>query len=548
MRNPFARLPRRDTARPSLKERAAGLKASAARVMKRRPVRDAATPDAPSPALVGMVAEWERLLRAENAGDLPDDEIEPICSKRMALHGLICTTPAASLADLATKLPLFRDEVANSAPGTADKPTLDHQAWCCIVRDLETVGAVPNPALAPASLPIPAGDVDGSGFVAYEDAAGHVHRRPIAEWVAYSAMRLIGIATDELARQFNAASNADPDQDANALHDRLRRELRIDALHDLAFRSDRVFAASREYAVGHRWRVVGDDADAELLALGREFDAIHAEWVPAAIAQERAEAKALALYRDLKDRRGWTPAEAYEASWAEPGLSEVVDRGDTVTGRMDGVQKAIIALPARTHDGLAVKARAAIPAFWSRGQYEQDAGLGDEEDWVEQNARSVIDECLHVAGVDWTGRRWQPAPSVGETAADLPSLTPKASAGSVDLSGLGINELRSLYEITGAAREIWGAAMGAPLAVARGDAKHGTATLTAFGNFAENEDSRLGFLRDRLVTEAEGRTPTDERDRDNRLGLSIRHELACEGRIRAPALLAEIAQAWGTDR
>ena len=47
MRNPFARLARSDTARPSLRDRAAALKASASRVIRRKPVDTTeANPDA----------------------------------------------------------------------------------------------------------------------------------------------------------------------------------------------------------------------------------------------------------------------------------------------------------------------------------------------------------------------------------------------------------------------------------------------------------------------------------------------------------------------
>lgn len=413
MRNPFARVAKRETTRPSLKERATGLKATAARVMKRRP----AAPDAPSPALVGMVAEWERLLDIENTGELTDEQMSPICHARYRLHAQICAYPAASIADLAAKLPLFREEIIANEPSDPRRPTMDYQSWCGIVSDLEAVGAMPSPekagtaplagTVSPGS--VSAGKADGAGLVTYTDAAGRVHRKTVAEWIGYAAARLDRIARGELNRALDAACNDDPGQDANAIHDRLRKELRIDALHDLAVRSDKVFEVCKEYAVGHRWHAVGNEADAELLALGREFDVIHAEWVPAAVAQEQAEAKVHALYQDLKDRRGWTAIDAYEASWAEPGLIEIAEHGDAATGRMDGMQKEILALPARTLDGLAVKARAAIPAFWPRGRYQQDAALGDDEDWTERHARSLIDECLHLAGVNWTGRRFHDA-------------------------------------------------------------------------------------------------------------------------------------------
>ncbi|WP_264051633.1 hypothetical protein [Methylobacterium flocculans] len=64
MRNPFARLARSNTARPSLRECAASLKASASRVIRRKPV-DAA-PVAPDAALaadpiLAAIAETRRL-------------------------------------------------------------------------------------------------------------------------------------------------------------------------------------------------------------------------------------------------------------------------------------------------------------------------------------------------------------------------------------------------------------------------------------------------------------------------------------------------------
>lgn len=147
MRNPFARVAKHDTTRPSLKERATGLKATAARVMKRR----AAASDAPSPALVGMVAEWERLLNIENTGKLTDEQMSPICHARYRLHAQICAYPAASIADLAAKLPLFREEVIANEPSDPRRPTMDYQSWCGIVSDLEAVGAMPSPTLAPVS-------------------------------------------------------------------------------------------------------------------------------------------------------------------------------------------------------------------------------------------------------------------------------------------------------------------------------------------------------------------------------------------------------------
>lgn len=93
----------------------------------------------PSPDLVAMVTEWKRLMDIENNGHLDDEDLDPICTARMALHSQICAFTATSIADLTAKLPLFLDEVASTAPINPDKPTLDYLSWCGIVRDLEAL-------------------------------------------------------------------------------------------------------------------------------------------------------------------------------------------------------------------------------------------------------------------------------------------------------------------------------------------------------------------------------------------------------------------------
>ncbi|NEU14951.1 hypothetical protein G3T14_23165 [Methylobacterium sp. BTF04] len=131
---------------------------------------------------------------------------------------------------------------------------------------VDELAAAANPA-----RPEPAGDnYSHPGYVLYEDVSGTTYRKPVAHWIAFMTMRLRAAAGAELNRQFNAACRDEPDQDANALYDRLRQYLRIDALNDLAFQSREIFEASREYAVGHRWRVLGAAAakpDPELIVL-----------------------------------------------------------------------------------------------------------------------------------------------------------------------------------------------------------------------------------------------------------------------------------------
>jgi len=84
VRNPFARLAKRDTARPSLRERAASLKASASRVIRRKPVDAAAPVVAALPAadpILAAIAETRRLTQVRAvAAALPQSEgsIDPL--------------------------------------------------------------------------------------------------------------------------------------------------------------------------------------------------------------------------------------------------------------------------------------------------------------------------------------------------------------------------------------------------------------------------------------------------------------------------------------
>jgi hypothetical protein len=286
------------------------------------------------------------------------------------------------------------------------------------------------------------------------------------------------------------------------------------------------------------WPTPAEGADAELLALGREFDALHPEWVSAAVASREAEESANRLYDDLVQRKGWTPREGLDASLAQPGVHEAIDAGDAMDFRIEKLMASIRAIPAHTLDGLAVKARAVIPGIWSEGQYEENAGLGDFEDWKELNARSVIDECLSFAATDWKGKRWR-APPVLQT-----EPTAKASADAVDLSVLGITDLFIFYEKLGAARALWSGAMCEPLAEVEG-VPGDFVRHTPYGERASYEDSRAGLLMDRIAAEVASRTPANKREHDTLLALRIQHEIACEGRILDAALLSDIAKVWG---
>ncbi|WP_264051693.1 hypothetical protein [Methylobacterium flocculans] len=123
MRNPFARLAKPDTARPSLRERAASLKASASRVIRRKPV-DAA-PDAALAAdpILAAIAETRRLQSAiarASALPQPAGSLDPLPEQTAAMAAsnahidnvLLQTVPttAAGCAALARYAIEFLDE------------------------------------------------------------------------------------------------------------------------------------------------------------------------------------------------------------------------------------------------------------------------------------------------------------------------------------------------------------------------------------------------------------------------------------------------------
>ncbi|MCJ2045595.1 hypothetical protein MKK58_13780 [Methylobacterium sp. J-078] len=151
MRNPFARLAKRDTARPSLRERAASLKASAARVIRRKPANAAAASASVAPTLAALVGEWTAMLDRENAGGQVGRDAEKLADQRIALHRAILAYPVTSLADFAAKAPAFRDQLEDVAPPHSHPQSIEFLSWQCVLRDLSDLAFVRS---APAVDPI----------------------------------------------------------------------------------------------------------------------------------------------------------------------------------------------------------------------------------------------------------------------------------------------------------------------------------------------------------------------------------------------------------
>lgn len=153
------------------------------------------------------------------------------------------------------------------------------------------------------------------GTVTFTDASGKVLRAPVAAWIAHFAMRLWHRARVEAARQLG-----DPALDAEsraALALRLRRDLRVDALHTLAFRAGEIFEA---------WKAGGDAAAVAALPRPKTY-------APGEISPD--------LHAAIEAHR-----EAVQLMLHDP--EEGDDRTDAACARIRDLLRALLAVPARS--------------------------------------------------------------------------------------------------------------------------------------------------------------------------------------------------------
>ena len=470
MRNPLKHQPTADP-KPTLRERAAALRATAGHVMGRTKPEEIAAPDVPDArafaleqaALIDLSALsimqlgtlFERFDAASNAWTaelhLPyADERGAVCRINTAA-GDVLEREQERVAEIRDRIAA---EISRRQP--AGSQDADTQLETLVRHELMCNGDLRDPAIR-ARINATWGEVASServelagndrfepGFVLYEDAAGTARRAPVAGWINFMARRLYSVAKGELDRGFNAACANEPDQDANALYDRLRLDLRIDALHDLAFFSQAVFDASRDYAVGARRLCEGGDAG--LIALGRKFDAAHEAWRKAVEINREPNRRFTAFVEAAKARGGPSRAEL-QAAYALPGVSEASDVEEKAFEAAGELALAILRLPAHTTGDLGVQARAVIPHVWASGSYEKDGAPDADENIDKEAVRSLIESCCAAAGVDWRGTPVG-GPSTVEPAddgRDRQSPLGDLLAG-LDLSTIPMRTLSALHE------------------------------------------------------------------------------------------------------
>jgi hypothetical protein len=124
------------------------------------------------------------------------------------------------------------------------------------------------------------------------------------------------------------------------------------------------------------------DADEALRVLESQFNTLAAELVAAQLAQGQ-----LVIGPDRRLPRGVRTGVAFGADY-ETGTSEV----EAILARLDPVERAIMATPARTIAGLGVKAR---HAAYVTSQYWSEPV--DKIDWEARAVRLLIEAVCNVA-------------------------------------------------------------------------------------------------------------------------------------------------------
>jgi hypothetical protein len=431
MRNPLARLVHRDDTKPSLRERAASLKASASRVIRRKSVADAAWSPAQYDPIFNLIdehraasTEWRDQLvvfgkmqpgtegfeaaaatdeRTRERGDAAFEAL--LAAQPTSLGGLLALAKYLPGAFLQTGL-IESDEPAWVALRTVCQSVLQQAGALIEERDpvLDLIAAHER--------------AYGQRLFcsAYKPGTSAERQAIQAEERAYRAILHSPLSTDGGRVAYATAV--------------FNREMHkpTPRLEDLGGRDHPLAVAGRNLSLGeyareeirdgrlagvavspfeepHSREATTVDPDADLITLGWRFDEERDAWLALVPASRDALRRVREFEASVERISGRKPTFAdHAAAWAQPGVKEAHEQEDKAHERFSRVLEAIRATPARTPAGLAVKARALIPAIWPDGKYQEDAALGRDEDWVEAGARDLIEACCKLAGVDWQGR------------------------------------------------------------------------------------------------------------------------------------------------
>ncbi len=150
-------------------------------------------------------------------------------------------------------------------------------------------------------------------------------------------------------------------------------------------------------------------ADADLIALGHRFDALHAEWLAAEEANREPASRCEAELRKAEHLTGAAHTAAARLAWSLPGVSEAHQAKEDAFEAIEPIAEAILKLPASTPAGFAAKTRALIWGVWPGGQYGQTAEDDLGGDYGKRCIRFLIESSCAAAGVDWRGQPVTPS-------------------------------------------------------------------------------------------------------------------------------------------
>lgn len=498
--NPFRRQPDR----PSLRERAADLRASLTRPQQ-------SAPDAPETEAETAV-DWH----SPPPGFMASPAIEPESFARI---------PDGIAIELQRLHAIAQAEFERRTDGMVKGPESE-----AIRRELR-LDVLSMATRRLGQHPTAGGIAHGDGTVSFIDASGVALREPMARWVGFVAMQMHSLIQGEISRQRIAANSLDPEA-YQAWEEGARRALRSDAVHALAFRHLRAFEAAQALRSGTEpaTQDMRERNDAGLLALAPAWEAA------LDLLQRRNEEEEATVAAAPED--GW-PGQApkgtgpewveylqQKEAWRERhGIIAAEDASSDAATALHETELRIAGLSAASLAGLKLKARV--------GQRHDDIGL----DWPDNLGAGLARDILAL-----TEARAEPSPAPMLNVANR-DLSREAFdyAWRLSLLSVPFDNLTRLYDLfhqvseilsdAGEERTFWVPSV------------HGV--RTPGGDLLDAEQNRLGCLRDACADELTRRTPRTDRERDAALIVRVGHEMLCEGKIRDKTILAEITQTWG---
>ena len=312
-------------------------------------------------------------------------------SLRASLKNLIRRDPAASLRERAADL-----QARISAP----KPPAAEPSPAPVHAEQVAQAGLTGDALA-------GGGIDHrDGTISYADATGKVSRRPVAHWLSFNALQMHARVQAEMARRRMIEA---PDLSAKAhaeWEERIRRELRSDAVHALTFRSDRVFGAAQAIRTGAEpaTQALREQSDAELLALAPTWEAA------VDFLQQRTDEEIAVCATASEDE---CPGPAPEGSgpewrawfqqkeeWRErTGVAAAEEESSEAGKALYAVEMQIADLPAASMAGLKLKARVAQRSDDIGVDWPGELGTGLARDILALSTAPVVRPCSASAAL-----------------------------------------------------------------------------------------------------------------------------------------------------